>query len=76
MPSTDLDTIAHSAWEDTLGMPVSQETDFFDAGGHSFIAIQIAVRLEESLGTKVPARLVFDHPVFADYVTALNAFTQ
>jgi hypothetical protein len=73
MLSDDLTPIARTAWEQALEMPVSQDTDFFDAGGHSFVAIRIATRLEESLGAAVPARLVFDHPVFADYVAALSA---
>lgn len=69
----DLAEDAHSAWELALGIPVSEDTDFFDAGGHSFVAIQIATRMEERLGREVPARLVFDHPVFADYVSALSS---
>jgi hypothetical protein len=72
MSTTDFTVTVHQAWEIALGMPVSQDTDFFDAGGHSFVAIQIATRLQESLGRQVPARLVFDHPILSDYIAALT----
>lgn len=73
MATVDVSSLAREAWERALEIPVSRETDFFDAGGHSFVAIRISASLEEALGIPVPVRLVFDHPVFADYVAALSA---
>lgn len=63
---------ARSVWAKVLQTDVSDSTDFFDKGGHSFAAMRITVLLDEALNTETPARLLFDHPLFEDYVNALT----
>jgi acyl carrier protein len=62
---------AHAAWADVLDVPVRDDTDFFDLGGSSITALSICSRLAESLSTRLPLRLLFTHPRFADYVGAV-----
>ncbi|MER6750204.1 non-ribosomal peptide synthetase [Streptomyces fungicidicus] len=41
------------AWSGVFGVRVTEDADFFDGGGHSLLAAQLAARLEERLGTAV-----------------------
>ncbi|QLJ03469.1 acyl carrier protein [Streptomyces sp. NEAU-sy36] len=66
-------------FRDVLRLPdLTEETDFYEAGGDSLTAFQITGRLQEVLGADVPVSLVFAYPtplelaevVDADYGTA------
>lgn len=64
-----------SAWEDVLGAAtVNDDTNFFDLGGDSLMAVSICARLEKRLGVRPKLRVLFDHPVFGEYVCELVAF--
>ena len=41
---------------------VGIDDHFFDIGGHSIFAAQLAMRLEQALGLAVPVRLIFEAP--------------
>ena len=41
--------------------------DFFDLGGHSFLAARISSRLSRAFGVKVNARAMFEHPTIAGF---------
>ncbi|MFI9593836.1 amino acid adenylation domain-containing protein [Nonomuraea sp. NPDC052265] len=59
-------------WADVLDLAeVWADDDFFALGGHSFAATRVAGRLRERLGSAVPVRLLFEHPVLADLAAAL-----
>ncbi|MDG6101869.1 amino acid adenylation domain-containing protein [Dactylosporangium aurantiacum] len=45
---------------------------FFGLGGHSLAATRVAGRLRDTLGCPVPVRLLFDHPVLADFAERLE----
>lgn len=60
-------------WAEALQVPVKETTDFFWEGGHSFMALDIIARTEDTLQTKVPLRLLFDHPRFEYFITAIEA---
>ncbi|MEV0127917.1 non-ribosomal peptide synthetase, partial [Dactylosporangium sp. NPDC050688] len=45
---------------------------FFGLGGHSLAATRVAGRLRDTLGCAVPVRLLFDHPVLADFAERLE----
>ncbi|MFG1610410.1 amino acid adenylation domain-containing protein [Actinoplanes sp. NPDC049265] len=50
-------------WCDLLGVErVGPDTDFFDIGGQSVLAIRMAARLRAHLGRPVPMVTVFEHP--------------
>jgi acyl carrier protein len=58
-------------WEESLGTTVDDRTDFFDANGHSFMAIRIISRLDSSYQAKLPLRMLFDNPRFDRFVGAV-----
>ncbi|OZG29980.1 non-ribosomal peptide synthetase [Williamsia sp. 1138] len=54
---------------DVLGVPADQvgaDDDFFELGGTSLTATQLISRINRSLGTDLPVKVVFDHPTVSD----------
>ena len=65
----DLAGTIRRAWMDVLRVAeVADEDDFFAVGGHSMLASRVMSRLRKALGQRLPVALIFDHPVFADFV--------
>ncbi|MFF3115591.1 amino acid adenylation domain-containing protein [Kitasatospora sp. NPDC057904] len=62
-----------AAWREVLGHDrFTAESHFFEVGGHSLLAAQVAAWLEPHLGTRPPLRILFRHPVLADQARALT----
>ncbi len=59
-------------WAEALKVSVTDTTDFFWEGGHSFMALDIIARTEDALRIKVPLRLLFDHPRFDTFIAAIQ----
>ncbi|WP_310622435.1 phosphopantetheine-binding protein, partial [Flexibacterium corallicola] len=51
---------------------VGLDDNFFEIGGHSIFAAQLALRLEKALGMHVPVRLVFESPSARQLATRLE----
>jgi amino acid adenylation domain-containing protein len=50
-------------WRDLLGVKMIRRTDnFFEIGGHSLIAIQFIIRLENEFNVKLPMSSLFEFP--------------
>jgi amino acid adenylation domain-containing protein len=47
-------------WQEVLGVPPREETNFIEAGGDSLLATRLILRLNERLGTDLALRAVFD----------------
>jgi acyl carrier protein len=60
-------------WSDTLSVDVSDDTDFFDVGGHSYMALEIIAKIDEAYGCRLPLRSLFDHSRFSDFTVAIAA---
>lgn len=61
-------------WAEVLGVdPIGELDDFFDLGGHSLSAMQVATRLRTRLKVKVPTSLLFQHRTFDAFAAALTA---
>lgn len=59
-------------WREVLGHDrFSPSSHFFQVGGHSLLAAQLAAWLEPRLGSRPPLRVLFQHPVLADQAHAL-----
>ncbi|WP_280364175.1 non-ribosomal peptide synthetase, partial [Nocardia wallacei] len=73
-PSGRLETLVAEIFTDLLHpvAPVGADDDFFDLGGNSLIATQAAARLGAALGTRVPARLVFEAPTVAGLAAGIE----
>jgi amino acid adenylation domain-containing protein len=62
-PLSETERIVGAIWANLLGVPhVGPEDNFFDIGGQSALAIQMAARLRRSLGRTVPLVAVFENP--------------
>nr|WP_194817280.1 non-ribosomal peptide synthase/polyketide synthase [Nocardia sp. XZ_19_385] len=60
-PSTPIEEIVAQVFTDLLGSDrVGADDDFFDLGGNSLLATQVAARLGAALDTNVPVRTVFE----------------
>lgn len=65
---------ARKIWANTLGVDhVDAESDFFELGGNSLIAIQMIGRLKRELGVSVSYARLRGRPKFEHFMTALIA---
>jgi hypothetical protein len=72
-PKTDLERYIAALWTDVLGQEdIAADADFFALGGDSLAATRVAVRLRDELQLDLGARLLFEHPVLADYAAELE----
>ncbi|MFJ6618989.1 amino acid adenylation domain-containing protein [Kitasatospora sp. NPDC091335] len=63
-----------AAWREVLGHDrFTADSHFFEVGGHSLLAAQLAAYLEPHLGSRPPLRTLFRHAVLADQARALTA---
>lgn len=68
-PAVDL---LSEGWREVLGHGrFSPDSHFFQVGGHSLLAAQLAAWLEPRLGHKPPLRVLLRHPVLSDQAHAL-----
>lgn len=67
-----LRTATEEIWREVLKVDVDDDTDFFDEGGHSFAALRIIALLNDRCDNKASLQVLFDHPRFGDFVTALS----
>ena len=62
--------VLRELWQVLLQVPhVGDDSHFFELGGHSMLATRLMSRTRRALGADLPMALVFDHPVFADFLS-------
>jgi amino acid adenylation domain-containing protein len=72
-PRGPAETALATSWAELLGKgPATAEEDFFDAGGHSMLAVRLVVRLEQLTGVPLPLREVLENPTFGGIAAALT----
>ncbi|MFJ1643359.1 MULTISPECIES: phosphopantetheine-binding protein [unclassified Streptomyces] len=60
-------------WSEVLDIaPPDITADFFDLGGHSLAAVKILSRLEAQYDLELPVVLLFEYPVFGEFVQAVG----
>ncbi|MGW6919495.1 amino acid adenylation domain-containing protein [Kitasatospora sp. NPDC054939] len=64
--------VVASVWTEVLGAEgIADDADFFDLGGHSLSAMQVATRLRARLDVKVPTSLLFRLRSFGEFAAAV-----
>lgn len=62
-----------AAWAAATGVAEPEMTsDFFLAGGDSFAAVRLVRRVSSQCGVRLPVRLLFENPVLADFLSAVD----
>ncbi|MEP6732478.1 MAG: amino acid adenylation domain-containing protein [bacterium] len=73
-PRTPLETDIAAVWAEVLRVPrVGIDDNFFELGGHSLLATRMVSRVRDQTKRDVPLRVLFDHPVLAAFVAAIDA---
>jgi non-ribosomal peptide synthetase component F/acyl carrier protein len=55
--------VLHGIWCEVLGVEeIDADADFFEAGGHSLLAVQVMARVRKALGVDLPVRALFEAP--------------
>lgn len=57
-------------WSELLDLPseeISEDTDFFGAGGHSLTAMLVMTQIEKKIGKKVPLFALVENPTLAEF---------
>ncbi len=71
-PRTPVEELLAGIWVELLGIEQIGVTDnFFDAGGHSLMAVQLLSRLRSIFQLELPLTLVFEAPTIAELAKAL-----
>ncbi|RKH63013.1 thioester reductase domain-containing protein [Corallococcus llansteffanensis] len=75
-PATPEEVRIAQLWQDVLGVPrVGVEDSFFDLGGDSVAAAQMAARVKEAFGVAPAMRRFFERPTVAHLVRMIGAKT-
>jgi NAD(P)-dependent dehydrogenase (short-subunit alcohol dehydrogenase family)/acyl carrier protein len=70
-PQTQAELTIAGLWESALGVAqIGLDDEFFELGGNSLVAVQLAARMREALDVELPIAVLFDHPT----VRAMAAF--
>lgn len=73
-PRTETERIVAAAWQDLFGIPrMGIHDNFFEADGHSLLAIQIVARLATDTGIKLPVNAIFESPTIAQVAERIEA---
>ena len=73
-PPVRSDTVAELLvlWREVLGGEVTADEDFFDAGGDSLVAVQLASRVRSEMGVQLPISALFDHPTVTELAVLVD----
>ena len=70
-PVTPLETSVDRIWSTVLGRGVGRHDDFFEAGGHSLMAMVVMSRVQGEHGVRLPVTVLFDHPTVYGFARAV-----
>lgn len=76
-PSDTTEAAVAELWRELLGAPpASADQNFFDAGGHSLLAVRLANRLATVAGRRVPLRRILGAPTVTAIAAACREIQQ
>jgi acyl transferase domain-containing protein len=72
-PRNDTERLVAAAWQDLFGIAeMGVHDNFFEADGHSLLAIQIVARLAKDTGVKLPVNAMFEAPTIAQIAERID----
>jgi NAD(P)-dependent dehydrogenase (short-subunit alcohol dehydrogenase family)/acyl carrier protein len=72
-PRSETEKVVAGFWEQLIGVaPIGIHDRFFEAGGHSLLAIQVAARLKDHFRIDVPVQKLFEAPTVAEIAEWLD----
>ncbi|MEU0531851.1 phosphopantetheine-binding protein [Amycolatopsis tolypomycina] len=71
--TADVGATVTRIWGEVLAVPVGEESDFFESGGHSVTAMQVLNRIHDTYGVEVSVRDLFENPVLGEFIDAVRA---
>lgn len=72
-PRGTLEALLVKLWSEALMVtPLGIHDDFFEMGGHSLMAAQLVVDIQEAVGCEVPARTLFLQPTIAELAAVIS----
>lgn len=72
-PIDPIEKVLIEIWEHVLGVSrIGRFDNFYECGGHSLFATQVASRIYDTLGVELPLRILFEHPTIAELAEAIN----
>jgi amino acid adenylation domain-containing protein len=72
-PSTPVEETLADVWKEILGLKLIGTLDnFFDLGGHSLKAAQVAIRLQERFGIDLPLRAILETQNLGELAKAIE----
>jgi acyl transferase domain-containing protein/acyl carrier protein len=78
-PTSPTEKLPLPLWEDAFGVSdMGLDEDFFDLGGNSLVAVQLAVRIRDTFGVNMPGVAVLEYPTvrtLAQFVDSSRADT-
>jgi acyl carrier protein len=79
-PTTPTEKLLLPLWEDAFGVgDLGLDEDFFDLGGNSLVAVQLAVRIRDQFGVNLPGVAVLEYPTvrtLAQFVDTARGNTE
>jgi amino acid adenylation domain-containing protein len=72
-PRTPVEDLLATVWAELLGLEkVGVQDGFFDLGGNSLLATQVASRVRSVFGVEMPLRTVFERPTLAELAAVVT----
>lgn len=76
-PQTPAEGILAGIWANILKLKqVGVQDNFFEIGGHSLKAVQVAARIRDAFGVELPVRKIFENPTIATLAQLLAGADQ
>ncbi len=73
---TAIEQQVQTVWENCLGKPVSTTTNFFEAGGHSLLAMRIVAQLSQTFDVNLNFRDIFTYSNIESMAAYINSLPK
>jgi acyl carrier protein len=66
VPASPIEISLVEIWTEVLGRHMAANSNFFEEGGHSLLAIRVMSRIQARLGVEIPLSALFTHPTVSE----------